>query len=354
MRLPGLAEGDMLPTIFQSYRPVEEYLEFLHEAGCPAPPDVVRPCDALALRLLLRALPAPPTLVDLAGDASSGVTSVLCCSQIRVAKVIGVRPAARAAHAAWERVLQDYFAGYASPQAPFSACRGEAAGEATARAGGSLATLVILATTGETADSLLGRATHWSGLGRGVVVCILGVGETGHCEYLAALARAFGSRSGRRFALLREQASALHDSRLGLVYDQSHAHVEDTLARVRHWFTGNFAFLELAKFACTAASDAAECDRRLACAEEELRCAKAEAATAEHELRCLRAEMAMWTGSLPFKLVARMSRARHFLAPDGTGRGWAFQKLVRPALVKVCRATLSSSESPGRAPGDHE
>jgi hypothetical protein len=340
----------ILPTIYQSYRPVEEYLDFLERAGCaPAEPGPLGPVDALALGLLLAMAPARPTVVDLALDATAGVSAALCRCQSHVRKVVAVRRPGGAA--GWRGALEDYLESCADPSAltPFAEV---GADEAAREVRGALPCVVLLPAAGEAPAELGRKAECWLGFGSDVAVVVLSLGEAGRCEHLAALVSAFGAASPYRLSLLRDQAAALHGCRLGVVYGRTHPHLEATLARLRELFTGNFSFLGLTKNACEAAIRAEMADAEWKARQaEEARNAEALRAqyTAEAQrarqleealwhlqhgpLAASRQELAQVTGSLAYRLARRLSRARGLLAPEATIRHWVFRKFVRALQV---------------------
>src|SRR5207237_660958 len=114
--LKPFSAGDALPTIYRTYKPVEEYLE--GSGSADAAPVRLAPVDALLVHLLVTLCPGRPTLVDLAGDATHGASTVLCCTQSKAGRVLGRQRAPRGGaswHAALTRFLDHYEANGLAP-----------------------------------------------------------------------------------------------------------------------------------------------------------------------------------------------------------------------------------------------
>jgi hypothetical protein len=344
-----------LPTIYQSYKPVEEYLDFLQQAGrLPEDPAVVRPVDAIALGLFLAMSPVRPVVVDLACEVSGGVSTHFVRSQPRVREVISVRSPAQDGEAGWLDLLQEYQANCCEPSslAAYADIHSEDAVSKVGRDVGATASLVVLLPTTEgSPDSLAHLAGRWLGLREDVVLVFLSLGEAGGCARLASLVSAFSGRSPHRLALLRDQTPAFHECQLGLVYDREHPYVGSILGRLRQLFTGNLSFLNLTKSACEAAikAELVEPALRAQAADEMHKRKQAEeyyqARLAEEshryqqlaaqwqESQLWRAELESVRGSLTYRLARRLSRARGLLAPRNTARYWVFAKMLRVLQV---------------------
>jgi hypothetical protein len=372
--LKPFSAGDALPTIYRAYKPVEDYLDALARAGGDEAQVGLAPVDALIVNLLVTLCPDRPTLVDLAGDATRGASTVLCCTQSRASRVLSRWLAERGG---WRffltRFLDHYEANSLAPprEAEF--------GDATLDLGprddlfpAVAPVLVFLAADGNPGD-LAQRVRGWAERGPDVVVVVMGLGDTGACEHVGRLVAAFDGRAPHRLVLPRERAAALHASTLGLVCPRDNPYLEHVLARLAKLFTGNFSFLGLVKKACEDAIRAADVDnaileshplgpaagtrRRIAELEQSL-AAGARAATArDEELRQRTADLEYArqrnaeleyalavaqhqaqeiTGSLTFKATARFRKVRRLAAPDGSLRHRVLQKTVRVLRVWKC------------------
>ena len=315
-----------LPTIYHSYRSIEEYLQLLESAGCgPAGRESIRPVDALALSLLTAMSPPRPTLVDLAGGATAGASTLLCRTQAQAGKVVTPGGQDGDADPDWTPVLRDYFA-HCDPAglAPHVEADGEAALDREACGLSGAGYPFVLLPPAGAADDTARAAERWLALRQDFVVVALGMGDTGRCPRLASLATAFGGDSPHRLALPREQAPALHGCTLGLIYRKDHPHMDRALGRLGLLFTGNFTFLGLARNACeTAVREAARPAPPAADSPPGAAARDAE-------------RLAEVTGSLSYKIARRLSGARARLAPGGTARYRAFRKTVR--ALQVLRA----------------
>ena len=370
--LKPFAAGDALPTIYRAYKPVEDYLDALGRTGDDEAPVALAPVDALLVHLLVTLCPDRPALVDLAGEATRGASTVLCCTQSRASRVIIRQRAARGD--GWQffltRFLDHYEAGGLVPP------RAVEFGDATLDLGprddlfpAVAPVLVLFAAEGNPGD-LVQRACGWAERGPEVVALVAGLGETGACEHLGRLVAAVDGRAAHRLVLARERAPALHSSTLGLVYSRDNPYLEHALARVARLFTGNFSFLGLVKKACEDAIRAADVDnaileshplgplagtrrriaeleQALAATGEDCNTLRQAVAARDHDLAELRRRGAEleWllaaagrqaqelTGSLTFKAASRFRRVRTVAAPDGSLRYRVLQKTVRVLRV---------------------
>src|SRR5262249_6036265 len=111
--------GALLPTVFSAYLPVEEYLEQLAQSGVAAGAAAqLRPMDGAVLHFLAALSPARPTVLDLAGPATGGASTVLCGAQARAGRVVVVRPGpGRVGGEPWRPVAQRVLDGL-RPAAP--------------------------------------------------------------------------------------------------------------------------------------------------------------------------------------------------------------------------------------------
>jgi hypothetical protein len=384
MQKQSFHASEALPTIYRAYKPIEEYLEALHEAD-DAPVGVpVTPVDALSIHLLVSMCAGRPTLVDLAGEATHGASTVLCYTQSKAGKVVQ-RQSCSQGNSTWRSILARFLdhceaSCLIAPQIVQSSDPLQEPHESSELSFGLASTIVVTAAADEAPQELVGRVRLWLERSPDLFVFVLALGETGQCEYLKSLADAFDSDSPQRFVLLREQAAALHSSTLGLIYNRAHPYLDHLLARLAKLFTGNFSFLSLLKGVCEEAIRKADVDnsilethplgpqagirRRIAELEHTL-------ASRDHEL----AELRRWStelhaavgardhelvevrrrnwelecalgalnqhvqhlsASLAFKVGKRFQRVRTIAAPEGTIRYRVFRKML--GLVRVCRS----------------
>jgi hypothetical protein len=261
-------EPDKLLTIHTSYKPVESYLEVLEQEGCLSPPvsELLCPVDALAVDVLLSLLPTRPTVVDLACDFTLGVSTVLARTRRHVERMTIVRGPAHGPEAPRLPLLKNYFTDLAPRYlCPCDETLDDATTEpAITRELGKRPAVVIAAAKADTPAGLCRRALHYLSLRPDLIMLVLGLGNTGECEWLESLSNTFGSRSSYRWALVREQGMGFHDSQLGLIYGRNNRHLDNVLPRMRQFFAGNASFLSLARAASDSAMKVVALEREVA------------------------------------------------------------------------------------------
>jgi hypothetical protein len=306
-----LSRADALPTIYVAYEPIENYLEALELAGCRLPPGhLIRPVDALTCTLLTRFCPAPLTLVDLAAEASLGLSTVLCRSQARARNVITTSRGDGPLES-WRPVLESFHSTLDAKEFVPTGPAGDRdqIAEVLARAPrGQMAALVLFSALQETPEGMVRQVVRWLDQVPDSVVVLLGLGETGMCERLTSLTTSFGSHSPYRLVLVRELGVGFHESGMGLIFTRTHPFMDNVLFRLRQFFTGNHSFLSLAR----TASDAA-----------------IRAAAREQEL----AEVRRIQGTISFQFARRLNLAGTMMAPQGSLRRWLLRKTFRALQV---------------------
>lgn len=384
MSKPSSGSVDALPTIYRAYKPIEEYLEMLTEVDGAPPAAAVAPVDALIVHLLVSLCSGKPTLVDLAAEATHGVSTVLCCTQSKARKVVRQQQGSPS-NSLWCSVLTRYLddcqaSCLIAPQTIATA--DEAFGPQ--KLSGSDPTMIVTTAGSESPEELVSRIRRWVNWNSWILV--LALGEAGHCECVKALSAAFHSEAPQRFVLLRERAAALHGSALGLIHSRTDGRMDHLLTRLANFFTGNYSYLNLVKSVCEEAIRKADHDnsiienhflgplagtrRRIAELEQTLATREQELAEARRwgtelqaalgtldreltEVRCKHWEAeCAWSAvhqqfndSLAFKVVKRLQRMRTLVAPDGTLRYRVVRKMLGGVrmLVRMLKVAKRSS-----------
>ncbi|OAI42032.1 hypothetical protein AYO40_02030 [Planctomycetaceae bacterium SCGC AG-212-D15] len=244
------APSDFLPTVFSSYRPLEDYVEALDRAGVEPDRSVIAPVDAFGFSVLARLLPQRPRLIDQAGAATRGMSSLLCYAQAGC--TTQVHDQDQNPGRDWEAVFER-----------FVAERPELAGHRTVAFHDDEAldqvkrqgvhTTVVFAATEANRHIVAPSIARWAVAGPHVTVAIFGLGNAGSCPLLASMLARYTCGAAQRFALIRELGPAYHGCGLGLIYTPGRFGVESSLARMKCLGSGNFDYLTLVKNACTAA-----------------------------------------------------------------------------------------------------
>jgi tRNA (mo5U34)-methyltransferase len=247
---------ELLPTIYSAFKPVEDYLALLAEAGASASGQLrLEPIDTLAFALFVRLSPVPPTLIDLAGSQTQGTSTVLCSCQRDARKIVAVHGITPDDKAPWSAILRNYL----KERCPVTLARcddksiADAAKIDVPQLSNGDPSYVLLPATGEAGNDLLDAITHWLERQHHTAVFVLGLKAIGECQQLTPIMSAFGEPSPYRFLLLREQAAALHASQLGVIFRRTDRRVDSILHRIRRLLTGNFSFLNLVQAACDSA-----------------------------------------------------------------------------------------------------
>jgi 2-polyprenyl-3-methyl-5-hydroxy-6-metoxy-1,4-benzoquinol methylase len=381
---------ELLPTIYSAFKPVEDYLALLAEAGGSTSGQLrLEPIDALAFTLFVRLSPVPPTLIDLAGNQTQGTSTVLCSCQRDAKKVIAVPGITSDDNAPWSTILRNYLRERCSvtlAEGDDKSIADAAKLDVRQLSSGDL-NYVLLPAAGEAADLLLDAITHWLEQQNHTAVFVLGLKAIGESQQLTPIVSAFGEQSPYRFRLLREQAAALHASQLGVIFRRTDGRVTSILDRMGRLLTGNFSFLNLVQAACDSAIKAAgndeavlvdhpfgefvgtrrriaeleteaerqiqeiqglanavaERDQQLADSEQQRAEALRQLSALEYQLAACNQiialachELASIRGSLSFRAAQRLQRIRIQLAPQGTVRNWTNRKM--PGAGRIGRA----------------
>jgi len=308
------------PTMFSIYEPIEHYVNsHLSALDDPASPRVCpSELDLFLLHKLLAYYPVRPRVLDMAADATSGVSSLFFAAEPQVRDVrifrstVGVDPN-------WLPLFQEALADLDIPEAPvWSVVDVDHVGDclvASEKNKLHFPTLALLAAD-ELAEPerLTGVLDELFAFQNDVVVAIIPLGRIGESAVLETLIADCAAKKSRRLTALREVCPFTAASRIGLVYHVANSFMNDILGQLARSFQGNFQFLTLV--------------RDLIGANMELERLRAEATESE-SLKAKTAILGNIQRSRIWRLTQRMQKTMRRLAPPGSRRHRCAGHLVR-------------------------
>ena len=249
----AIYNGMNTETIFTSYRAVEQYLQLIDTAtGAKPMPEVsLKGIDTFLMSQIVACHPAAPSIIDLAGDATLGASTIFWASQgTSLTKVFSGRAHWQPARPDWSDWVvaaletlglskeKQIFLGEPLDQ-PES-------WQAVANRLNKLAPLIVaVAYAGESPLDVEQRLQWLVGLHEDAIVLLLSVGLTGDSPVIGGALCLTGNDSLRRLVLLREVSPFFGASELGILFRRDNQHITDTLMRLRELYDGNFSFISL-------------------------------------------------------------------------------------------------------------
>ncbi len=247
MRPTEFARTIAHPTVFSIYEPIEHYVNSHLSAldGSASPRVCPSALDLFLLHKLLAYYPVRPRVLDMAADATSGVSSLFFAAEPQIRDVRIFRSTA-GVDPNWLPLFQEVLADLDIPEAPaWSVVDGLAASEKNKL---HFPTLVLLA-----ADELAEQGRLVQVLDElfefqnDVVVAIIPLGRIGESAVLETIIADCATKKSRRLAALREVCPFTAASRIGLVYHVANSFMNDILGQLANSFQGNFQFLTLVR-----------------------------------------------------------------------------------------------------------
>jgi hypothetical protein len=335
MSEPTLTPGSYQPTIYSSYRPVDDYLRYrkgvLREQDVD-PAVAMRPLDALLTHLLISIQPQRVHVVDLAADATDGASTALALTHPSVRRVAVRRSetvdrnrpllhchlhlSGVAALPEWIEIEDDPGAA-SEPMEP------------------NVSLVLLTAQRRGEESQIAEQVERWLDVVPRALVLVLGVGVTGSCPVLAALANCCGVDSPLRLLLPREWAPSLVGSALGVVGARNQTAVDEIAFRIGPRFNDLYQTHDLLAQTCRSLlkevveNEMAESEKM---AEERKTLEKIELleellADQQQEIEHLQKSMQQLTGSVAFRILDGARRALRKGARGDSRCHWVVQKL---------------------------
>jgi len=240
-------------TIFSSYRPIDRYLQLVAMASGekPNPPVTIRGIDAFLMRQVAACHPVAPSVIDLAGDATLGVSTLFWAAQgEKIQDLVSGRANWQPSAPEWTGWVGEAVTmlglskeNLSFPEDPLDSPEGWRA--VAARLKGLSPLLVTVAPLGDNPRDVEERLRWLTGLRGNVVVLLLPVGPTGASPLTEGALRVCATGSPLQFVLLREVSPFFAASELGLICRRDNSSIPATLARLRVLYDGNFSYVAL-------------------------------------------------------------------------------------------------------------
>ncbi len=242
-------------TIFSSYKPIEQYLELLQTARGIVPSVLIRGIDAFLMRQIVLCYPSAPTVVDLAGAATVGASTVFWAWMAgSMQMAVGMQPAWDVnVVEGWPSLASDGSSAQNIHPLPFIGSESlEMPGEwAITKAELSINSLsplfFTLAQTDGTPAEIQKRIECLLNLERNAVILLFPIGTTGESAALEAALNVCRIGSDYRLSLMREVSPFFATSQLAVISRRDNQHIPSILDRIRALYDGNFNYLALAE-----------------------------------------------------------------------------------------------------------
>ncbi len=233
-RLMGRADPPhrpLLATMTTVHREVEDFWQsHWPSADVPKPGAPLSVLDAYLFHLVLDLMPAPPVLIDLAAESTSGATSLIGLAHPRVNRVMtqcsGLSAAANAL-GSYSRQTREIPLEIVEKATPI--------GLANRRVP---VVVVMDAREPEIAQTL----REWLENGPQTLAILLGLGKLGQCPALGMLS---SPDPDREFGLIRELGEVLAASSMGIVARREANLTTGVMDRLQGLFAGRFGVLDL-------------------------------------------------------------------------------------------------------------
>lgn len=324
-------------TIDTVYRAVENFRERLEPGVDGAPP--LSPLDAFLLNLIVEFSPQPVFVADLACDATSGSSVVVCLASPRASRVVSATlDTPRRRGGAGLRVILDEFAaehfGPPSRHGALPTDSFEAAWDVIEKALSPHQTLLAVVDAADLGRSAGCRLDEIFGRFPDGLVVAVNVGTAGECEAAQRLVAECRNDSPHRLWLMPEVSSSIPTSRLALIARRGHSSASSLVRRIDHCFTTNFDFLDLVRDSCSYAVEkgiADKLDQEIGRLREDLDAARRELESLRERLR---AEIVRPVSKAVMIQSARRILTfgrtnRRFLAPANSRRERTLKALMR-------------------------
>lgn len=246
-------------TIFSSYKPVEQYWALVQAAHTdpPVPAVALRGIDAFLMRQLVACYPTLPTLIDLAGAATLGASTILWASmRDSVQRIVSAEASwddqPDTKQADWRALVND-----ALPALNIQSNVVQSVDQPLDQPGAwqsvtptlnRLSPLfVALAQPHGTPTEIASRIEWALSLHPNSVILLLPIGATGDSATLEAALSVCKLDSLYRLSPMREVSPFFAMSQLAVISRRDDANIPAILDRLRALYDGNFNYLALAE-----------------------------------------------------------------------------------------------------------
>ena len=248
-------ESPAIATLFRIYQPIEQYLRLsaAHASRTPVPAASLTAIDLFLMHLITTYYPAPLSILDLAADATAGVSTFFWANERRAARVVtACQQEEGTPHGDWRSSFRDTATQLGANAAKVTLAE-TTTNEATAwkriMATSALPSpvLVTLAASDEKDTEVGAQIARIFDLRPDALLCLLPLGPVGESLVLHAGLQFCATHTDYRLTALREISPFFASSQLGLMCQRTNAHIPDVLARIQQLYEGNFQFLSLVR-----------------------------------------------------------------------------------------------------------
>lgn len=324
-------------TIDSVYRAVENFRDRLEPAVGGAPP--LSPLDAFLLNLIVEFSPQPVFAADLACDATSGSSAVVCLANPRASRVASMTSdePRRLGGAGLRVILDEFAAEHFGPLPRHGRLPTDSFGGAWEVIRTDLSphqTLLVIVDAADLGRSAGCRLDEIFGRFPTGLVVAVNVGKAGECEAAQRLVGECRNDSPHRLWLMPEISPSIPSSRLALIARRGHPFADSLVGRIDHCFTTNFDFLDLVRDSCSYAVEkgiADRLDQEINRLQQALEASRREALSLQellHQAKGRHRLPALIVQS-PSRLLAFGRKNRRFLAPANSRRERTLKALMR-------------------------
>lgn len=237
-------------TIFESYNSVQHYLRLAEATlGFPLEPSVqLAPIDAFILQQLVDCYPAKLALVDLAAEATLGMSTIFCSALSRIDKIVAIAstPTQGAVH--WLELVKNSLkeVGQTSDKLAFltpGSDELDLESSLSAWIGPVSQPLFLLAAGLDSSEELERQLNRLLTEHNNAMIALTPLGAVGSCPVLASALTVCHNQNSYKLSLLREISPFCADSQIGLIYREDSRHVPEILNRIKQLYEGNFDFV---------------------------------------------------------------------------------------------------------------
>ncbi len=241
-------------TIFTSYQPIQRYLALVKSAyGMePTPAVPIKALDVFLMRQIVEYYPTAPTIIDLAGAATMGVSPVLWASLGELIQHVFAADATweKATESDWRALVMDAVSAMELNARTLTLVDGQPDqldGWATLTPQmNRLAPLIfVVALESGTPAEMAASLQRLLALHSNSAILLMPLGPTGESATVEATLMVCGVASAYRFTPMREVSPFFNTSELGIIYPRSQSELPALLERLHSLYDGNFRFLTL-------------------------------------------------------------------------------------------------------------
>jgi hypothetical protein len=244
-------------TIFASYEQVQRYLKISADVtGHPLDPAVaLEPIDAFVLKQLVDCYPGKLAIIDMAGEASLGTSTVFWATQEQIGKLLVVtddvllNPAGDSWNRpSWKDLVRDVLSEDERSGARITfLTHGMNALESEAdlrkHVSSTQQLVIMIAVNPNESDQLIEQLTRLLHKHNNAIIALTGLGRVGVCRNVDSALAVCHSESRFQFSVVREISPFMASSKLGLIYPKTNGHMSEILHRIERFYKGNFDFL---------------------------------------------------------------------------------------------------------------